>query len=242
MLALNLTTAVNASRAAIPAMVERRRRRDRLRRHQGRLPALQRRRRIRDLEVGGAGPGAVPGCGVPRRRHPRQRDRSQRHRHPGQPRVDARRRLLASGCGPAEIARVIRFLCSEDSAPDHGRRDPRLWRRRLRVDAAGSSQAQPAAPSATSCSSRSRSGLSAMGDWVAITALGLHVEEMTDYGYAVAALWICLFGPSVAVAGPRGPARGPGRGDPRAGHGLGARRGGGGGARVRRRARTGAGR
>ncbi len=47
-------------------------------------------------------------------------------------------------------------------------------------------------------------GLSAMGDWVAITALGLHVEEMTDNGYAVAALWICLFGPSVAVAGHAG--------------------------------------
>ena len=43
-----------------------------------------------------------------------------------------------------------------------------------------------------------------MGDWVAITALGLHVEEMTDNGYAVAALWICLFGPSVAVAGHAG--------------------------------------
>lgn len=47
-------------------------------------------------------------------------------------------------------------------------------------------------------------GLSAMGDWVAITALGLHVEGMTDNGYAVAALWICLFGPSVAVAGHAG--------------------------------------
>lgn len=47
-------------------------------------------------------------------------------------------------------------------------------------------------------------GLSAMGDWVAITALGLHVEELTGNGYAVAALWICLFGPSVAVAGHAG--------------------------------------
>jgi hypothetical protein len=36
---------------------------------------------------------------------------------------------------------------------------------------------------------------------VAIVALGLHVKEMTDSGFAVAALWICLFGPSVAVAG-----------------------------------------
>ena len=47
-------------------------------------------------------------------------------------------------------------------------------------------------------------GLSALGDWVAIVALGLHVKEMTDSGFAVAALWICLFGPSVAVAGHAG--------------------------------------
>jgi predicted MFS family arabinose efflux permease len=46
--------------------------------------------------------------------------------------------------------------------------------------------------------------LSAMGDWIAITALGLHVEADTDSGFAVAALWICLFGPSVAVAGHAG--------------------------------------
>jgi Na+/melibiose symporter-like transporter len=44
-------------------------------------------------------------------------------------------------------------------------------------------------------------GLSALGDWVAIVALGLHVKEMTDSGFAVAALWICLFGPSVPAAG-----------------------------------------
>jgi Major Facilitator Superfamily len=47
-------------------------------------------------------------------------------------------------------------------------------------------------------------GLSALGDWVAIVALALHVKEMTDSGFAVAALWICLFGPSVAVAGHAG--------------------------------------
>ncbi|HWM56066.1 MAG TPA: MFS transporter [Solirubrobacterales bacterium] len=44
-------------------------------------------------------------------------------------------------------------------------------------------------------------GLSALGDWVAIVALGLYVKEATDSGLAVAGLWICLFGPSVAVAG-----------------------------------------
>lgn len=47
-------------------------------------------------------------------------------------------------------------------------------------------------------------GLSALGDWVAIVALGLHVKEITDSGYAVAGLWICLFGPSVLVAGHAG--------------------------------------
>ncbi len=44
-------------------------------------------------------------------------------------------------------------------------------------------------------------GLSALGDWVAIVALGLHVKEIADSGFAVAALWVCLFGPSVLVAG-----------------------------------------
>jgi len=47
-------------------------------------------------------------------------------------------------------------------------------------------------------------GLSALGDWVAIVALGLYVKETTDSGFAVAALWICLFGPAVLVAGPAG--------------------------------------
>jgi predicted MFS family arabinose efflux permease len=47
-------------------------------------------------------------------------------------------------------------------------------------------------------------GLSALGDWVAIVALGLYVKDMTDSGFAVAGLWVCLFGPSVAVAGHAG--------------------------------------
>ena len=42
-------------------------------------------------------------------------------------------------------------------------------------------------------------GLSAFGDWVAIVALGLQVKELTGAGVEVAALWICLFGPSVAL-------------------------------------------
>lgn len=47
-------------------------------------------------------------------------------------------------------------------------------------------------------------GLSAFGDWVAIVALGLHVTAISDSGFAVAALWVCLFGPSVLVAGHAG--------------------------------------
>ncbi|HET6997443.1 MAG TPA: MFS transporter [Solirubrobacterales bacterium] len=47
-------------------------------------------------------------------------------------------------------------------------------------------------------------GLSAAGDWVAMVALGLHVKEISDSGFAVAALWICLFGPSVLTAGHAG--------------------------------------
>lgn len=44
-------------------------------------------------------------------------------------------------------------------------------------------------------------GISAMGDWIAIVALGLFIGENTDSGFMVALLWICLFGPSVLVAG-----------------------------------------
>ena len=47
-------------------------------------------------------------------------------------------------------------------------------------------------------------GLSALGDWVAIVALGLQVRGETESGLLVALLWICLFGPSVAVAGHAG--------------------------------------
>jgi predicted MFS family arabinose efflux permease len=44
-------------------------------------------------------------------------------------------------------------------------------------------------------------GLSALGDWVAIVALGLFIGDQTDSGFLIALLWICLFGPSVLVAG-----------------------------------------
>jgi MFS family permease len=47
-------------------------------------------------------------------------------------------------------------------------------------------------------------GLSALGDWVAIIALGLQIQGRTESGVVVALLWICLFGPSVLVAGHAG--------------------------------------
>ena len=46
--------------------------------------------------------------------------------------------------------------------------------------------------------------LSALGDWLALTALALHVEETTDSGVAVAALFIALWSPLVFFAGPAG--------------------------------------
>lgn len=43
-----------------------------------------------------------------------------------------------------------------------------------------------------------------MGDWVAIVALGLFVKQAADSAAEVAVLWICLFGPSVLLAGVAG--------------------------------------
>lgn len=42
-------------------------------------------------------------------------------------------------------------------------------------------------------------GLSSFGDWVAIVALGLEVKAIAGSGLQVAALWICLFGPSALL-------------------------------------------
>ena len=44
-------------------------------------------------------------------------------------------------------------------------------------------------------------GISALGDWLAAVPLILHVERMTDSGLAVSALLICLWAPSVILAG-----------------------------------------
>ena len=46
--------------------------------------------------------------------------------------------------------------------------------------------------------------LSALGDWLALTALALHLEETTDSGIAVAALFIALWSPLVLFAGHAG--------------------------------------
>ena len=47
-------------------------------------------------------------------------------------------------------------------------------------------------------------GLSAMGDWLAIAPLSLHLAEVVDSGYALAALFGALWAPSVLLAGPAG--------------------------------------
>jgi len=44
-------------------------------------------------------------------------------------------------------------------------------------------------------------GVSALGDWIAAVALILRVQSMTDSGLAVSALLICLWAPSVLLAG-----------------------------------------
>ena len=46
--------------------------------------------------------------------------------------------------------------------------------------------------------------LSALGDWLALTALTLHLEESTGSGIAVSALFIALWAPLVVFAGPAG--------------------------------------
>jgi MFS family permease len=44
-------------------------------------------------------------------------------------------------------------------------------------------------------------GISALGDWLAAVPLILRIEEMTDSGIAVSGLLICLWAPSVLLAG-----------------------------------------
>jgi MFS family permease len=47
-------------------------------------------------------------------------------------------------------------------------------------------------------------GLSALGDWLAIVPLALHVEERGGSGLAVAGLFIALWSPAAVLAGPAG--------------------------------------
>lgn len=47
-------------------------------------------------------------------------------------------------------------------------------------------------------------GLSAMGDWLALAPLGLHLADSTGSGFALAALMASLWAPSVLLAGPAG--------------------------------------
>ena len=44
-------------------------------------------------------------------------------------------------------------------------------------------------------------GLSALGDWLALVALALQIEDMTDSAFAIAGLFICLWAPVVVLSG-----------------------------------------
>ena len=130
-----------------------RRRLDRLRRDEGRLRAFQRRGRLRDLEGCGAGARPRPPRRVPRRRRPRERDRPQRDRHPRQPESmpDAD---FDKWVEPAEIARVVRFLCSADSSPISGDEIP-VYGKLMAEEVAERKKASRPSASRTSCSPRS---------------------------------------------------------------------------------------
>lgn len=47
-------------------------------------------------------------------------------------------------------------------------------------------------------------GLSALGDWLALVPLALHVEQTTGSGMAIALLYMAFWAPSVVLAGPAG--------------------------------------
>src|SRR5918994_533796 len=47
-------------------------------------------------------------------------------------------------------------------------------------------------------------GLSALGDWLAIVPLALHVQQRGGSGIAIAALFIALWSPAAVLAGPAG--------------------------------------
>ena len=47
-------------------------------------------------------------------------------------------------------------------------------------------------------------GLSALGDWLALVPLALHLQEATGSGFTIALLYIAFWGPSVVLAGPAG--------------------------------------
>jgi MFS family permease len=47
-------------------------------------------------------------------------------------------------------------------------------------------------------------GVSALGDWLALVALALRIEQMTDSAIAISALFICLWAPVVVLAGHAG--------------------------------------
>lgn len=47
-------------------------------------------------------------------------------------------------------------------------------------------------------------GLSALGDWIALVPLTIHLQEATDSGMTIALLYFAIWAPSVVLAGPAG--------------------------------------
>src|SRR5262249_58577418 len=47
-------------------------------------------------------------------------------------------------------------------------------------------------------------GLSALGDWLALVPLALHLQETTGSGFTIALLYIAFLAPSVGLARPAG--------------------------------------
>jgi MFS family permease len=47
-------------------------------------------------------------------------------------------------------------------------------------------------------------GLSALGDWLALVPLALHLEETTESGIVVALLFVAIWSPAIVLAGPAG--------------------------------------
>ena len=120
MIELNLVPAFLLAHEAMPRLVERGERRVRRRVGASRPASVRRRRGLRGRQGGAARLHTGAGCRVRRRGRARERDPPERHRHAREPRGPAECRPRRSGWIRREIAKVVRFLVSEESAPVSG--------------------------------------------------------------------------------------------------------------------------